>query len=160
MLVEFSTDAWKFDNVDELATNADMSIVVVNSNAGEGYIQVDDNYGDRKNFSLWHNGDELIARVAQKCHKTVVVVNSVGPVNMEKWIENENIVAVIYAAPLGQFVGQAIADVLFGDVNPSGKLPFTIAKDDQHYVPLVDTLNGSRSPQDTFERGIYLDYRF
>lgn len=160
MLVEFSTDAWKFDNVDELATNADMAIVVVNSNAGEGYIQVDDNYGDRKNFSLWHNGDELIARVSQKCHKTVVVVNSVGPVNMEKWIENENIVGVIFAAPLGQFVGQAIADVLFGDVNPSGKLPFTIAKDDQHYVPLIDTLNGSRSPQDTFERGIYLDYRF
>lgn len=160
MLVEFSTDSWKFDNVEELAANSDMSIVIVNSNAGEGYIQVDNNYGDRKNFSLWHNGDELISRISQRCRKTVVVVNGVGPVNMEKWIEKESVVAVIFAAPLGQFVGQAIADVLFGDVNPSGKLPFTIARDDQHYVPLIDTLNGSSSPQDNFERGIYLDYRF
>lgn len=111
------------ENASDLADYADMSIVFVNAFSGEGYIHVDDNYGDRKNLSLWHNGDELINKIADRCHKTVVVVTSSGPVNMEKWIENENVVAVVFAAPLGQYVGQAIADVLFGDTNPSGKLP-------------------------------------
>jgi beta-glucosidase len=160
IMVDFSSDPWDLDHMDDLADYADLAIVVVNSNSGEGYIEVDDNYGDRQNLSLWHNGDGLIERVAEKCRKTVVVVNAVGPVDMEKWIENENVVAVLFAAPLGQFVGQAIADVLFGDFNPSGKLPFTIAKKPQHYVPIIEDLGDSIDPQDNFDRDIYLDYRF
>ena len=55
---------------------------------------------------------------------------------MERWIEHD-VVAVLFAPPLGQFVGQAIADVLFGDVNPSGKLPFTIAGKDNIMYQLL-----------------------
>lgn len=44
-------------------------------------------------------------------------------------------------------------------MNPSGKLPFTIAKKKQHYVPIIDELTSSK-PQDNFDRDIYLDYRF
>ena len=103
----------------------------------------------------------MIEKIADKCHKTVVVVSSTGPINMERWIEHDNVVAVLFAPPLGQFVGQAIADVLFGDVNPSGKLPFTIARKRQHYVPIIDDLTaGDMEPQDNFDRDIYLDYRF
>ncbi|ODV68956.1 hypothetical protein HYPBUDRAFT_160771 [Hyphopichia burtonii NRRL Y-1933] len=160
MVVDFSTDSWDFDQIDDYAEYADMSIVFVNANSGEGYIEVDGNYGDRKNLSLWLNGDELIEHVADRCHKTIVVVNSVGPVDMETWIDHDNIIGVLYSAPLGQFVGEAIAEVLFGEVNPSGKLPFTIAKKKQHYVPIVDKINESKDPQDTFDRDIYLDYRF
>lgn len=123
-----------------MADYADLSIVFVNSFSGEGYVYKESNFGDRQNLSLWHNGDELIEKIASKCLKTVVVVSSTGPVNMEKWIENENVVAVLFTAPLGQFVGQAIADVLFGDINPSGKLPFTIARKKQHYVQIIDDL--------------------
>lgn len=143
-----------------MADYADLSIVFVNSFSGEGYVYKESNFGDRQNLSLWHNGDELIEKIASKCLKTVVVVGSTGPVNMEKWIENENVVAVLFTAPLGQFVGQAIADVLFGDINPSGKLPFTIARKKQHYVQIIDDLGGEISPQDNFDRDIYLDYRF
>ncbi|KAK6198574.1 glycosyl hydrolase family 3 C-terminal domain-containing protein [Scheffersomyces amazonensis] len=160
MVVDYSNDAWELDHVQELADYADLSIVVVSADSGEGYIEVDENFGDRKNLSLWHNGDKLIETVAEKCRKTIVVVNSVGPVNMEKWIENENVVGVLYAPPLGQFVGQAIAEILFGVINPSGKLPFTIARKKQHYVPIIDELNGEKHPQDNFDRDIYLDYRF
>lgn len=161
MIVDYSTDVWDFEHLDDMADMADISIVVVNADSGEGYIMVDDNYGDRRNLSLWHNGDEVIQRVADRCRKTVVVVNSVGPVDMEKWIHNENVVAVLYAAPLGQFVGQAIADVLFGDVNPSGKLPFTIARKKQHYVPIISDISDKvKYPNDNFDRDIFLDYRF
>ena len=75
---------------------------------------------------------------------------------MERWIEHDNVVAVLFAPPLGQFVGQAIADVLFGDVNPSGKLPFTIARKRQHYVPIIDDLTaGDMEPQDNFDRYLF-----
>lgn len=160
MVVDYTNEVWDLERVDELADVSDMSIVVVSAHSGEGYIAVDENYGDRKNLSLWHNGDELIEHVASKCRKTVVVVNSVGPVDMEKWIDNENVVGVIYAAPLGQYVGQAITEVLFGDVNPSGRMPFTIAKKQLHYVPVISDLQGQEAPQDNYDRDIYIDYRF
>lgn len=159
MIVDYCNDVWDLDHIEDLADFADMAIVIVNAYSGEGYIQVDDNYGDRRNLSLWHNGDELIQRIAENCRKTVVVVNSVGPVDMNSWIGNENVVAVLYSAPLGQFVGQAIAEVLFGDINPSGKLPFTIARKKLHYVPIICELT-EKSVDDNFDRDIYLDYRF
>jgi beta-glucosidase len=161
MLVNFYNENWNLDDIHGLADFADMAIVVVNSASGEGYSVVDQNFGDRRNLSLWHNGDELILKVASKCRKTVVVVNAVGPVDMKEWIHHENVVAVLYAPPLGQFVGQAIAEVLFGEVNPSGKLPFTISKKKNHYVPIISKLiNWDPSPQDDFDRGVYLDYRY
>lgn len=158
ILVDFTTDSYQFNTVDEMADYADMAIVFVGADSGEGYIQVDENYGDRKNLSLWHNGDELIEHIADRCRKTVVFINSVGPVNMERWIEHENVVAVLYTAPLGQFVGQAMAEVLLGDVNPSGHLPFTIARRDEHYLKLITKLSDYIG--DPFDHDIYLDYRF
>ena len=160
IVVDYCSNNWDCETNSDLADYADLSIVFVNSFSGEGYVYKENNFGDRQNLSLWHNGDELIEKIASKCLKTVVVVSSTGPVNMEKWIENENVVAVLFTAPLGQFVGQAIADVLFGDINPSGKLPFTIARKKQHYVQIIDDLGGEISPQDNFDRDIYLDYRF
>lgn len=160
IMIDSTTDNWDLDNAQELADYADMAIVFVTAFSGEGYIEVDGNYGDRKNVSLWNNGDNLIDLIADRCRKTIVVVNAVGPVDMEKWIEHENVVAVLFAPPLGQFGGQAIAEVLFGEVNPSGKLPFTIAKKALHYDPIIETLNDGVDPQDIFDRGIYLDYRF
>ncbi|CAI5756194.1 unnamed protein product [Candida verbasci] len=160
ILIDYNFNNWDLDHMEDLADYSDLSIVFVNSFSGEGYIYVENNFGDRQNSSLWHNGDEIIEKIANKCHKTIVVISSTGPINMEKWIEHENVVGVIWTPPLGQFVGQAIADVLFGDTNPSGKLPFTIARKKQHYVSIIDELNGEKNPQDNFDRDIYLDYRF
>lgn len=158
--VNFASETDDLDQVEHYSSIADMAIVVVQAFSGEGYIEVDGNYGDRKNLTLWHDGEKLISAIADRCQKTVVVVNSVGPVHMEEWVDNDNVVAILYAAPLGQFVGQAIADVIFGEVNPSGRLPFTIGRKLLHYVPIVDTLCEDKRPQDNFDRDIYLDYRF
>lgn len=160
MIVDFTALDWEPEHASELAGQADMAIVVVSAYSGEGYIQVDENYGDRKNLTLWHNGDELIERVAGRCAKTIVVVNSVGPILMEKWIQHKNVVGVLYCPPLGQYVGQAIADIIFGEANPSGKLPFTIARKSQHYVSVLDELADDNEPQDEFDRDIFTDYRF
>jgi len=85
---------------------------------------VEDNPGDRLNLNLWDGGDDLVQTVAAHS-KTIVVVHSPGAVNMP-WISHPNVLAVVMAMFPGQESGNALADVLFGDVNPSGRLPFTI----------------------------------
>ena len=50
--------------------------------------------GDRKNLTAWVNGDNLVNAVASVHPNTIVVVNSVGPLNVEPWIDNPNVTAV------------------------------------------------------------------
>ena len=61
---------------------------------------------------------------------------------MESWITNPNISAVIMAHLPGQESGNSLVDILFGDVNPSGKLPYTIAKQISDYPASVLYDNG------------------
>jgi beta-glucosidase len=77
---------------------------------------------DRHNIDLVGQQNELIARVAAANKRTIVVLNTGSPIAMP-WLEQ--VTAVVQAWFPGQECGNAIADVLFGDVNPSGKLPQT-----------------------------------
>lgn len=158
IVVDYTHNNWELNAINEMP-EADMAIVVVNANSGEGHIELEGNFGDRSNLSLWHNGDELIKHIAERYAKTVVVVNAVGPVDMELWINHKNVVSVLYSSPLGQFGAVALSEILFGEVNPSGKLPFTIAKKRQHYVPLVIDFE-DMEPVDDLNRALYLDYRY
>ncbi|CDK26550.1 unnamed protein product [Kuraishia capsulata CBS 1993] len=160
MVVDFSSESYDLREVQNQADYADVAIVFVTAVSGEGFIEVDENYGDRKNVSLWHNADELINKIADRCRRTIVVINSVGPVDIDEWINHDNVVGVLWAAPLGQFVGEALASIIFGEENPSGRLPFTIAKKTDHYVPILTDPGEDGEPQDTFDHDIYLDYKF
>ena len=71
-----------------------IQIVFVNADSGEGYITIDGNEGDRKNLTLWHNGENLITAVANNNKNTIVVAHSVGPVIVESWIDHPNVTAV------------------------------------------------------------------
>jgi hypothetical protein len=88
--------------------------------------------------------------VAAQNNNTIVIVNSVGPLIIEPWIEHPNVTAVgILSLVVGQFflnpvqvvwtgisgseVGNALTDVLYGAWNPSGRLPYTIAKSPSDY---------------------------
>lgn len=158
MVYDYTSDQYDFDHIDDVAEYADMSIVFAMADSGEGYIEVDGNYGDRKNVSLWQNSEELITHIANRCRKTVVVITSTGPVDLEPFIDHENVIAVLYSAPLGQYFGRAIAEVLFGEVNPSGRLPFTIARKEDQYVGIVDKIPIKGKPEDDLNR--LLDYRY
>lgn len=61
---------------------------------------------------------------------------------MESWITHKNVTAVIMAHLPGQESGNALVDILFGDINPSGKLPYTIAKEQSDYPASVLYDNG------------------
>ncbi len=106
------------------AANSAACLVFLNAYAGEG--------ADRPEL---HNQDQdsMVSTVAANCNNTIVVINTVGPRLVDQWIENENITAVLYGGLLGQESGNAITDVLNGDVNPSGKLTATIAKNESDY---------------------------
>jgi beta-glucosidase len=85
---------------------------------------------DAPNLSLPHGQDEMIAKVTAANPHTVVVLQTGGPVDMP-WLNQAG--AVIEAWYSGQEGGSAIADVLFGNVNPSGRLPVTFPKSVEQY---------------------------
>ena len=136
-------------------------IVFANSDAGEGYIIIDNNEGDRNNLTLWHNGDTIVQTVAAECNNVVVVMHTVGPVLVDAWYEHPNVTAIIWAGIPGQESGNAITDILYGRVNPGGKTPFTWGSSRGSYgTDLLYKPNaGSAAPQDNFEEGVFIDYR-
>lgn len=158
--VDYDFTTFDFNGLNAKAPFGDVNIIFAVTNAGEGYAHFDGNYGDRKNASLWHNADEVIAKAAELNKNNIVVVSSVGPANLERWIDHPNIKAVLFASPGGQEAGNAIGNVLFGIANPSGKLPYTIARDDKDYIPVVSQKPEDGLPQAFFSEGIYVDYKY
>ncbi|EIW74755.1 glycoside hydrolase family 3 protein [Coniophora puteana RWD-64-598 SS2] len=157
---------WDFDNWDlwqagNRVIDMEVALVFINSDSGEGYIEVDGNYGDRKNLTAWHGGDELVKTVADNNNNTIVVINSVGPLILEPWIEHPNVTAVVWAGLGGQEAGNSIMDILYGNWNPSGKLPYTIAKNMYDYSANLTT---GGTEQDyiaiNYTEGLYIDYRW
>lgn len=144
-----------------MAREASVAIVFVNADSGEGYITVDGNPGDRKNLTLWQDGEALIRNVSANNNNTIVVIHSVGPVEINSFYNSPNVTAILWAGLPGQESGNAIADILYGRENPGGKLPFTIGQNAAQYGPdlIYQPTNGANSPQDNFEEGVFIDYR-
>ncbi|MBE3048095.1 glycoside hydrolase family 3 protein, partial [Candidatus Bathyarchaeota archaeon] len=139
----------------------DLCIVFANSDAGEGYMSWNGVNGDRNDLVLQKGGDELIRKVATACSETIVVLHAVGPVIVENWVDNPNVKAVVLANLPGQESGNALADILFGDVNPSGKLPYTMGKRLEDYGAGGQVMYHPNRPvpQQDFEEGVFVDYR-
>jgi beta-glucosidase len=159
--------SYQFFNTDSFPSNSnpspnDTAVVFVTADSGENYITVENNPGDRtsSNLNLWHNGDKLIQDVAAKYANVVVVVHTVGPIIMEAWHDLPSVKAVLFAHLPGQEAGDSLMQVLFGDVSPSGHLPYTLPKSESDYPESVG-LRGYQigQPQDTFTEGLYIDYR-
>ena len=97
---EFRTSvSWILDDFNlplagNMAKKRSAALVFISSDSGEGYITVDGNEGDRKNLTAWHGGDDLVLAVAAQNNNTIVVVNSVGPLIIEPWIDHPNVTAV------------------------------------------------------------------
>ncbi|SGY55053.1 BQ5605_C006g03956 [Microbotryum silenes-dioicae] len=104
--------------IQPLARSVDRCLDFVASDSGEVYLTVDSNQGDRNNLELWQNSNQLISKVASVCSNVIVVIHSVGAIDMESWIDNKNITAVVLAGLPGKESGNSLVDVLFGDVNP------------------------------------------
>ncbi|KAM0715730.1 hypothetical protein Q7P37_009230 [Cladosporium fusiforme] len=128
------------------ASDSGVCLVFLNSWSGEG--------ADRSELSNTDQ-DNLVVSVASNCNNTIVIINTSGPRVLDQWIEHENITAVLYGGYLGQESGNAIVDVLYGDVNPSAKLTHTIARNASDYP--VEICNTAECD---FAEGVDIDYRY
>jgi beta-glucosidase len=116
----------------DMAARADLSIVVVGTNddwESEGW--------DREDIDLPGDQNVLVEEVAKVSKRTVVVVNAGSPVAMP-WIND--VQGVIYTWFAGQEMGDALVDILTGEVEPSGRLPVTLPK------KIVDTPAAEHHP--------------
>ncbi|MCG3220020.1 MAG: glycoside hydrolase family 3 C-terminal domain-containing protein [Candidatus Heimdallarchaeota archaeon] len=114
---------------------------------------------DRTVFGLLIAQIELIKKTIEINPNTIVILNNANPISMEEWIENiPTILEVWYPGMEG---GRAIADVLFGDVNPSGKIPWTFPKQlkDSPAHKSTKTFPGENLKV-YYEEGIYVGYRY
>lgn len=155
------TDSFASAQIEALAGQASVAIVFVNADSGEGYIDVDGNLGDRNNLTLWQNGDVLVTDVSALCNNTILVIHSTGPVLIGNYSTNPNITAILWAGVPGEQSGNSITDVLYGRVNPSAKLPFTLAESREDYgTDILYIPNaGTGAPQTNFTEGVFIDYR-
>ena len=138
------------EGITQLAHNADAAIICVGLFAlfeGEGY--------DRSNIDMPGQQNDLIKTVVAANPNTIVVLINGTPLDMTSWIDQAP--AVVEAWYPGLEGGHAIANVLFGDVNPSGKLPDTFAKKLEDY-PSFATFPGSDGKV-FYSDGIYVGYR-
>jgi beta-glucosidase len=106
----------------EAAKSADVVIYIGGLNKGRGY---DTEGSDHPDFKLPYGQDELIQKIVKANSKTIVVTLGT-PAQMSDWADK--VPAIVQGWYTGMEGGNALAGVLFGDVNPSGKLPCTIAK--------------------------------
>ena len=133
-----------------LAAKSDVAIVfagLTNEWESEGF--------DRPDMELPGDQARLIEQVAAANPNTIVVLNAGSPLNLN-WLDK--VAAVVQAWYLGQETGNAIADVLFGDVNPSGKLPTTFPErlqDNPAYLNYPGE-NG----QVLYGEGLFVGYRY
>ncbi|KAI0757179.1 beta-glucosidase [Daedaleopsis nitida] len=140
------------------AAGKDVAFVFITADSGEGYITVENNAGDRNDLNAWHGGDALVKQVAGANTNTIVVVNSVGPILLEQWIDHPNVTAVVWSGLPGQEAGNSLVDVLYGAYNPSGRLPYTIAKQATDYSTQIIT-SGSGIVPIPYNEGLFIDYR-
>jgi len=115
----------------EAAKNADVAIVVGGWTHGYNYsVWTDNAYDaedtDKPDMQMPFGQNELIRAVVAANPNTVVVLIGGGPIDMTQWIDQTK--GVLQAWYPGMEGGNAIAKILFGQVNPSGKLPMTFPK--------------------------------
>jgi beta-glucosidase len=111
------TDDWaaKIAAAVDSARRSDVAVVVAGLEEGE--------FRDRAFLSLPGHQEELIERVAATGKPTIVVIVGGSAVTMSRWLDR--VAAVVDAWYPGEEGGHAVADVLFGDYNPAGRLPIT-----------------------------------
>ena len=118
----------KIKEASEKAKNADYAIVVVGDNSMR-YKWKDKTAGEnmaRASLNLFGKQLDLVKAIKETGTPVIIVLVNGKPIS-EPWLE-ENIPAILESWEPGNLGGQAVAEVLFGEVNPSGKLPLTLAR--------------------------------
>ena len=142
------------DMIDAAAAFCDTAIFVLHRYSTESFDRV----AEKGDFYLTDCEEVMIERLSEKFRDIIVVLNVGGMVDVAWAKENPAVKAVLLAWQAGMEGGGAIADILCGDVNPSGKLTDTFAKRFSDY-PSADTFDENDNTLSYYE-DIYVGYRY
>ena len=143
-------DAFVDPAVKDLAARADVVVVAA------GFEPMTESEGYDRTFQLPEGQDELIAAVRAANKRVVVAVTSGGGVDMTRFIDH--VPAIIETWYPGQEGGTALAEVLLGDVNPSGKLPVTFERRFEESAAAASYYPDANK-KIAYKEGIFLGYR-
>ena len=139
------------------ASDTDTAVYVISRNSGEGA----DRFAKDGDYYLSEADRIYLKQLTAAYAKVIVILNIGGVMDMKELKETDGISAVLLMTQLGNIGGLALADVLSGAVNPSGKLTDTWAADYQDY-PSSETFshNNGDVDDDDYAEGIYVGYRY
>lgn len=139
----------------EKARKADLIIYIGGLNKN---CKQDCENADRESYDLSFGQNELISELA-KIQKNIIVCTFGGNAFATPWIDQ--VKGMVHCWYLGSMAGEALADVLSGEVNPSGKLPVTFAKklDDYGYAKFGTEAYPGVNKQVYYKEGIFVGYR-
>jgi len=166
-LVDPKTQTGKIQAAVEAARKADVAILVVGENESTNREAGEDHRGDRDSLDLLGAQNELVRAVVETGTPTVVVLLNGRPLSINYIAEK--VPAILEGFYLGEEGGTGLAEVLFGDVNPGGKLPITFPRtvgdlpDFYNHKPSanVDYAFGTRQPLFAFGYGLsYTTFSF
>jgi beta-glucosidase len=135
----------------KLAAKVDVVVVAA------GFDQDTESEGADRTFALPAGQDELIKEMAALNKNTIVVLTSGGSVDMNAWVDR--VPSLIEAWYPGQQGGSALAEVLFGDVNPSGRLPVTFERRWEDNPVHDNYYPAENSKKVIYKEGVFVGYR-
>ncbi|KAJ8063106.1 hypothetical protein OCU04_008349 [Sclerotinia nivalis] len=145
---------WDFDTVNSTSivdASSDACLVFINAYSAEIY----DRPGLHDDFS-----DAIVLNIAAQCNNTIVVIHNAGIRLVDQFVDHPNVTAIIYAHLPGQESGRVLVSLLYNDENFSGKLPYTVARNESDYGALLHPSSPegrySLFPQSDFSEGSLL----
>jgi len=110
---------------------------------------------DRSDMKLPNSQDEIISKLLAANEETIVFLVAGSAVEMP-WVEQAN--AIVWGWYGGMEAGHAFADILFGEINPSGKMPITLPEKLEHTAPIA--LNDYNAKESLYSEGVFIGYRW
>jgi beta-glucosidase len=146
-----TTDQPSIAQAVEIAKKADIAILCVGNTPN-----FESEGSDVSDFKMNGEQDELVQAVAKANPNTIVVVYGGVPVLMKNWLGDAK--AVIAAMYPGQEGGTALAEILFGKINPSGKLPFSYIQEHSESPAFKDYKDPGLKVH--YSEGVFVGYRY
>ena len=117
VVVDFLLEDFNLKQAGILAARSELCMVFTNADSGEGYIAHGEVKGDRNDLFAEKNGDALVINVAERCGSgigdTIVIVHSVGPIVVEKWINARGVKGLIFANLPGEESGNSLVCLVY-----------------------------------------------
>ena len=146
--VHYSPDMKRIQN---LAMQCDAAIICV------GHNPATESEGFDRSFGLPEGQEQLIRAIARANPKTIVIVTAGGNVDIGSWLKH--VAGLVHTWYPGQESGAAIAEILFGDVNPSGKLPATFEKRWEDNATYMSYHDQDKDKRVAYKEGVFIGYR-